>query len=356
MMKIRSYRQGGFTLVELLVVIAIIGVMVGLLLPAVQAAREAARRMQCSNKLKQLGLAMHNYESTYGFLPPRKSGTTTGTVHNSGRLTGSFIGILPFIEEGPLYDRIAAGDTANSIPPWGPSVWSGWAAWDNSPAALRCPSDPAAVPGGRLNSYSFSVGDQAAGIRDAIQVRGLFGRQQNGRGVAFREITDGLSNTVMMSERLIHPVDRNGTTVGAQEAEVVVNNAEVADVHLTPSLCLQVVSGRFLHDGTLVYSRTGRSWNDAQANRVAFNTILGPNGPSCLNSGTSGDQSNLVIPPTSRHPGGVNAVVADGSVRFIPDSIDAGDSNLQPAASGLSRYGVWGALGSKDGGESVQMP
>lgn len=348
-------RRPGFTLVELLVVIAIIGVMVGLLLPAVQAAREAARRMQCANNLKQLGLAMHNYESSFNTLPPRKSGTDQGPIHNSGRLTGSFIGILPFIEEGPMFDLIKSGTPPN-IPPFGPSPWSGWGPWNDSPATLRCPSDPGNQPGGRLNSYSFSVGDQAANIRDAREVRGLFARNLNGRGVRFRDIIDGLSNTVMMSERLIHPIDRNGSTLGAREGEFIINNAVVENVHMTPNLCYQSVEGRWFLAGTQVFSRTGRQWNDGQPNRVAFNTILPPNAPSCVNTGGSGDQVNLVIPPTSRHPGGVNVVLADGSGQFVSESIDTGDTSLPPVAAGFSPYGVWGAMGSKAGNETVQMP
>src|SRR5688572_20348975 len=98
-------RSQGFTLVELLVVIAIIGILVGLLLPAVQAAREAARRMQCSNNLKQLGLASHNYESAYKKFHYRQGGTTAGTLNNQSRKSG-FIALLPFIEGGNQFSRI----------------------------------------------------------------------------------------------------------------------------------------------------------------------------------------------------------------------------------------------------------
>ncbi len=202
-MSVQRVRSRGFTLVELLVVIAIIGVMVGLLLPAVQAAREAARRMQCGNNLKQLALAHHNYESTYKMLPARKGGTAGASdlLGNGQRLTVGFVGILPYIEQQPLYDQIQAGDAALGIAPGGRRSWQGWVVWDNSPAALRCPSDPNNIAGGPRNSYAFSVGDQAEGIRDGQVNRGLFAVIRN---VSFRDITDGLSNTAMMSERLIH--------------------------------------------------------------------------------------------------------------------------------------------------------
>jgi len=357
----RSSRSG-FTLVELLVVIAIIGVMVGLLLPAVQAAREAARRMQCGNNLKQLALAHHNYESTYNALIARKGGTA-GTANNLGnrnRLSG-FIGLLPFIEQGPMYDAIQAGDptAAPPIAPGGPTAWGGWVRWNDSPATLRCPSDPGNNPGGRLNTYSFSVGDQALGIRDNQIVRGVFGNRRNTR---FRDITDGLSNTILMSERLIHtngPRAQPSTPAVFQGTEFLVGTAEVPGVHDSPILCRTVTLGRWYVAGTGLNNRTGISWTDGQPHYVGFNTILGPNSPSCFNAGTWGDQDGMVLPPTSRHPGGVQIALADASVRFITDSVNAG--NLAAASprsnnSGPSPYGIWGALGSKAGGETFELP
>src|SRR5688572_26703413 len=126
---VRRRQSAGFTLVELLVVIAIIGVLVALLLPAVQAAREAARRSQCSNALKQLGLALHNYADVFKVFPPRRGGTGSSTPPdnaNQNRLS-AFIPLLPFIEQKPLADSIAAGGTYNgkTFPPNGPMVWHG---------------------------------------------------------------------------------------------------------------------------------------------------------------------------------------------------------------------------------------
>jgi len=195
-------RRRGFTLVELLVVIAIIGILIALLLPAVQAAREAARRSQCTNNLKQFGLALHNYHDTYKVFPPRKGGSgcaAGATTGNCERLSG-FIGLLPFIEQKAMYEQIRAGDPALGYPPGGPAAWYGWAPWNYPPRnQFVCPSDTGAPQGGqRLNSYGFSIGDQIISIRDATQVRGLF---------AFRtcystaDILDGTSNTLAMSER-----------------------------------------------------------------------------------------------------------------------------------------------------------
>src|SRR5262245_47381867 len=121
-------KRRAFTLVELLVVIAIIGVLVALLLPAVQAAREAARRTQCNNNLKQLTLALHNYHDTYLFFVYRRGGTAGATtlLGNQNRLSG-FIPLLPFLEQQPMYENIRAGDpttTPDPTPPQGQTAWN----------------------------------------------------------------------------------------------------------------------------------------------------------------------------------------------------------------------------------------
>ena len=359
-MVVHKVRNRGFTLVELLVVIAIIGVMVGLLLPAVQAAREAARRMQCGNNLKQLALAHHNYESTYKMLPARKGGTEgfDGPSGSRNRLCTGFVGILPYIEQQPMYDLIQAGDPANGIAPGGRTAWEGWVVWDNSPASLRCPSDPNNIAGGRRNSYAFSVGDQAEGIRDGQVNRGVFAYRRN---VLFRDIKDGLSNTILMSERLIHSdyAGEQPSPAGFQALDYVVGSALVPGVHNSPALCRTVTLGRWYAEGTPVNNHWGRHWVDGQSHRVSFNTILPPNSPTCFDRGSWADQQGMVLPPVSRHTGGVNVALADASVRFVSDSINAGDANM-PAplgeVSGPSPYGVWGAMGSKGGGESFEMP
>ena len=164
-------RRRGFTLVELLVVIAIIGILVALLLPAVQAAREAARRMQCTNNLKQLGLAVHNYHDTYKRLPARAGGTQGPTnLDNQGWLSG-WIVLLPFYEQTPMYDRITAGDLANGIPPWGPPTGNAWAAWMYRPGVPMCPSDSRRYDDTnlRLNNYCFSSGDDAEQRRHGMR-------------------------------------------------------------------------------------------------------------------------------------------------------------------------------------------
>lgn len=349
-----SYRPSprrGFTLVELLVVIAIIGVLIALLLPAVQQAREAARRMQCSNQLKQLGLALHNYHDTYGAFVPRKQGTNdppygsgNDRLTNAGRASG-FIGLLPFLEQSAMYDRIAAGDSTTA--PWGPYPWLGWSVWDRAPQMLLCPSGATTNASAASTNYMFSSGDSISGNRDGTNLRGVFQRLN---GVNMRDITDGTSNTIAMSERLItnFSMGTGGNAVQVQQGTAT----GLSGLSSNPSQCIATANGRFYADASTVKGRTGWRWTDGQIEKVGFTTVLPPNAPSCIDgSDSNGDGSTTVLPPTSNHPGGVLGMFCDGSVKFIAETIDTGD--LTAAQSNArSPYGVWGAMGSKAGGEA----
>lgn len=365
-----SRLRSGFTLVELLVVIAIIGILVGLLLPAVQAAREAARRMQCTNSLKQLSLSLHNYESTYQRFPARKGGTSAPFVgsnrnnSNGNRLAG-FIALLPYVEQNNMYQNIQAGDATGAtgftgaggptVSPGGPAAWAGWSVWNVSPGFLTCPSDGStfnAPNNTNINNYAFSVGDDVINIRDSQIVRGIFPAT---KGVRIAEIVDGTSNTVAFSERL--KANFGITTAAANQILVGHGTAvSVSGMIATPRLCLTQANGRYFNQGVQVKGRFGSLWTDGQPERVAFNTVLAPNSPGCTDDGNvNADSVNIALPASSRHPAGVNVGLADGSVRFISDSIDTGNLNAQQPDNGLSVYGVWGAFGSKDGGETVSL-
>ena len=218
-----SRSRPAFTLVELLVVIAIIGVLVGLLLPAVQAAREAARRMSCSNNFKQIGLAIHNYHDAYEQLPKQKTGTGIGSGsgnwwtddadRNRGQLS-MLVGALPFMEGQALWEQISNPlDGFNAMGPT-PSR-DDYSPWQTELPTLRCPSDPGVgLPSyGRTNYvacmgdsiWAMSHGDRLADLsvdtgparHSRAAQRGAFVAHQR---MAFRDILDGLSNTIVMGE------------------------------------------------------------------------------------------------------------------------------------------------------------
>ncbi len=363
----------GFTLVELLVVIAIIGILVGLLLPAVQAAREAARRMQCSNHLKQWGLALHNYESSYKKLPARSSGTnsSTGTGlfnSNRGRIT-AFVPLLNYIEGGNYYAAMAAGNATN--PPHGPAPWETYAPWDVNISVIRCPSDDGYNTNVRSHSYALSCGDMVEslmqGVNNLGDARGVFCARATSsttttKNYGFKDITDGTSNTIAISERLSQQStpqyrNTNPVVVGANQVEKVKGtHTRVTGIINTPSLCNSVVSGKYFVAGSSIQAYFGFNMHDANPMYCGFNTVLPPNAPSCADGGINGDSIHLIMPAASRHTGGVNGVYADGSVHFISQSIDTGNLNARQLSSGQSVYGAWGALGSRDGGEVATVP
>lgn len=330
-------KRTAFTLVELLVVIAIIGVLIALLLPAVQQAREAARRMSCSNNMKQLGLAVHNYHDTYLALPARQGGTNwSGGSATAHPRWSAFVGLLPFIEANTRYDQIQSG---------------GYHAWDGNAnsgyvgeiSAFMCPSDGLFSPTGAdrnaqyspLN-YGLNMGDHYAinfdQNRPDQNIRGIFGYLTYTR---FNEITDGLSNTLGMSEILVAPGgDMLGRAVGNSTTD--------------PLACRAYVTGNRYTSGSLIaqFRCHGQRWQDGRPGYCAITTILPPNSATC-----SSQTSNGIYSTSSRHPGGVLSMFMDGSVRFVPETIDTGNLSLSAVSSGQSPYGVWGAIGTKSGGE-----
>ncbi len=378
----RARRPSGFTLIELLVVIAIIGVLIGILLPAVQSAREAARRSACTNKIKQVALAAINYAETKKALPSRTGGTccwnnnandptkAVGSSNNAGRRS-AFVELLPYMEEVAMYDKIEAGDASTA--PGGPYAYSGYAPWNTAPSTLTCPDETASYRAAGQN-YALCMGDSVTfqnfvfstptpNVASAA-ARGLWnvGAWNNttsspptrvNTGVKFRECTDGLSKTLLLSERLRGLT--NSGSWAAISAPLSGAIAQMASVGTSPSSCLAVSDGINYVGGTQLKTVWGNMWTDGQAERVGFSTILPPNAPSCGGATANADNTTTVLPPTSGHPGGVNVAFGDGAVAFITDSIDTGNLGVAVSntASIPSPYGVWGALGTKAGGEGV---
>ncbi len=361
----------GFTLVELLVVIAIIGILVALLLPAVQAAREAARRMQCSNNLKQLALACHNYVDTHKVLPPMNVGTNSiGGWGDGGYKISNFrrlswmVHTMPFYEQKTLYDQIMAGGvgTDGTVVPAGGShpLWSGYLPYRTLVPDVLCPSDGLGQKksSGSVgkNNYLASMGDQYYNVAGDTDNRGIF---SNVRATSFRDIKDGTSNTILLSENTIHP--KGGTDCVKLHGCLNV----ISDIDSTgPIACMATKgpSGTILGPIAQDHQQRGDSLYAGFPITTGFNTILSPNSPICMIS--RGEWSWGVLPPDSYHPGGVNAALADGSVRFIAETINTGNlscrdpSRVDPCMTGqipgTSPYGIWGALGSKDGSEILQ--
>ena len=300
----RSFAQSGFTLVELLVVIAIIGVLIGLLLPAVQAARESARRLQCSNNLKQIGLGLHSYHTSVKQFPFGMGGT--------GNKYSALSQFLPHLEQANLYEQIdfqkPIGDPANT------------------PARLvelpmfRCPSDlqnPQPTAGGAVNYYP----NRGASLlwKDPL-ADGVMYYLSSTR---FRDILDGTSHTAAFSERILTD-GSNGLISPDSDTFLSTDNP------LSQDEAVQICEAVDVTDLANQFPQfMGAPWIDG---KHGYQHVSGPNSRSC------GFQParKATMAANSRHIGGVHVLMCDGSVQFSTNSV---------------QVDVWRAMGTRQGGE-----
>jgi type II secretory pathway pseudopilin PulG len=414
------------------VVIAIIGMLIALLLPAVQAAREAARKMQCANHLKQLGLAHHTCYDAMGIIPPAGFGNRDG---------GPMPPLLPFIEQVWRYEQLCSIGFPNNT-----GMYGGIPATLGRINIFLCPSDgigdngqdmQAYISGNECqpknapilailgltaaeaiaqygnekltySSYVFSLGDFVRAdmyhytlVNPPITTPNVTGHcdprtpyttifsspstwntaWQNAN--TFTSITDGLSNTIFMSERGILDPSVKGTIRGSIKMNTGSYSFSDHITLMTPQQCLNTLgtSGNYAVTDTDCLNRyyfnqsTGADTTSdpdqyhanfpflAALPACRFSTILPPNSPSCMENRRM--QGGGIISANSYHRGGVNGLLGDGSVRFISDninyiSIGTDMSTITPGnpavITGRSPFGVWGALGSINGEEVTEIP
>lgn len=308
------HNRSAFTLVELLVVIAIIGILVALLLPAVQAAREAGRRTQCLNNLKQIGLGLHNYHDVHQVFPFGQGGT--------GNRYSALALLLPFLEQGNLHSQIDFSQITTAVINDVPRR--------TELPMFRCPSDlrnPLPATGGATNYMankgSGIVWQLASGVNVNLpNPNGVFYMSS---AIRMADILDGTSNTAAYSERVL-----------ADGSNGIVS--PLADVFFHPGAPNTPDEAKTMCDALDITNLAnqfplfmGAPWMDGQH---TYLHVTGPNSRSC----GFFTVTRAVMPPSSRHPGGVNVLLCDGSVRFAANTID---------------LNVWRGVGSRDGGEVV---
>jgi prepilin-type N-terminal cleavage/methylation domain-containing protein/prepilin-type processing-associated H-X9-DG protein len=364
--------RGGFTLVELLVVIAIIGILVALLLPAVQAAREASRRAACQNKLKQLALSTHVHHDAFEYLPPGCSKYNRTDTRIPYRYS-AFVPMLPFLEQTALFDTFMRSHSTEN--PWAGNAFTR----ANLTAVLLCPSDDAGTArktrdANSLMTTNYRVcnGDWTdrgdINQKDYENRRGIFSGFHDNKKT-MESISDGTSNTIMFSEGAI-PVIGGMRTIFGEFVSIddLPQKAESPKDVFDASKCLATKGTGNNYASTVTglnASIIGLRAFDSYTQYTGFATILPPNSPSCYRS-TADKESEYgealyasLISATSYHNGGVNVALCDGSIRFASQSIswlNGSSMTVKCVDAGTSPFGIWGAMGSINGAETASLP
>jgi prepilin-type N-terminal cleavage/methylation domain-containing protein len=294
-------RRGAFTLIELLVVIAIIAILVALLLPAVQQAREAARRTSCKNNLKQLCLAMHNYESSHGVLPP-------GTLGFPWVFSAQ-AQLLPFLEQGNLQERLDF-----TVPPltfgFLPQAAGNEQIAGSRVPALTCPSDVAGVPGSKFGAISYPACAGSGLVDDGFIEAGdgvIYARSRT----RLRDILDGASKTVAFSESVF---GSGNDTTGIAPSDALRQVIELPMGTVTTTASCTPTSD------TLWSGQRSAKWINGHYADTVYNHFYPPNSemPDCHN----GFHNYALTAARSQHAGGVHVAMCDGSVHFVSESIN----------------------------------
>ena len=353
-------RSSGFTLVELLVVIAIIGTLVALLLPAVQSAREAARRAQCLNNLKQLGLALHQHHDSYGYFPVNDWGVESSGPHGCRGMYSWHTKLLPYMEEQSLFDSIDFSvGMSNTCEAKGDGLIGSdhpnARAATTSIATFLCPSDAISFDNSVMgdarpapDSYAGNGGwpPWATGYRGERSVPGEYNGLMSvaqpalpepwhpSGPVRMRQVTDGLSKTAAVAERLIQ--------TGADREKVMaadhrLKSFHISSAHRSLEQMEQRCSSNASHADLRPSAYVGRSWISGWSLTAPIYVHLKPpNTNNCHFQGDGGQSGDFSAGSSSRHTGGTNLLMGDGSAQFVSNGID------RP---------VWWAMGSRDGGE-----
>jgi prepilin-type N-terminal cleavage/methylation domain-containing protein len=318
----------GFTLVELLVVIAIIGTLAGMLLPAVQAARESARRAQCTNKLKQLALATLEFHDAKRAFPIGRQGDNAFSQHSQ---------LLPYLEEGNLELQLNFNIATGSNPARLTTI-----------NAFLCPSDlddrmtdstlSADQAGWGRNNYRASAGNDVGTTANSETATAK--EQNNGifitnEAVSLRQVTDGTSHTALFSEAILGDGNDNVVEVESDMFQLK-NNNTTATVQQLYAKCIAVVPGS-MSGASNQTSYAGRDWINGNYMTTRYNHVMPPNSWSCSRGNSPNDNGGAVT-ASSRHVSGVNLTLVDGSVRFVDSGVDVT---------------LWQALGSRNGSEII---